>query len=183
MPFKDPEKRKKYDREHKREIYKKFPEKVRKINKKSYEKNKEKYLKRQQELRKKDPEKYKTRNKQWRQNNPEKVRKINDKRNELGRKSRIVLKKEVFTHYSKSLKCICCGVKGIEFLTIDHIIPKREMAKNKELIQKKFTSKLKGEALSKWLKKNNYPSGFQILCWNCNFAKGVLGKCPHQNDL
>ena len=30
------------------------------------------------------------------------------------------------------------------------------------------------------LKNNNFPKGFQILCWNCNFAKGVLGKCSHK---
>jgi hypothetical protein len=180
MPFKDPEKRKKYDREHKREFRKSFPEEVRKINKKSYEKNKEKYLKRQQELRKKDPEKYKTRNKLWRKNNPKKVEKIKAKNRELWKKTHIILKKEVFSHYSKSLKCVCCGVKGMEFLTVDHIIPKKEMVKDKKSIKRGFTTKLKGEALYKWLKQNGYPKGFQILCWNCNFAKGVLGKCPHQ---
>ena len=36
------------------------------------------------------------------------------------------------------------------------------------------------ENLNYWLEKNNFPSGFQILCWNCNFAKGSLGKCPHE---
>ena len=180
MPFKDSEERKKYDRQHKRELREKFPEKYKKIQKKSYEKNKEKYRKRERELRQENPEKYRIKNKLWRKNNPEKVEKIKEKNRELWKKSHIALKKEVFTHYSKSLKCICCGVKGLEFLNMDHIIPKREMAKDNELIQKKFTSKLKGEALWKWLKKNNYPKGFQILCWNCNYAKGALGKCPHQ---
>jgi hypothetical protein len=30
-----------------------------------------------------------------------------------------------------------------------------------------------------WLKKNNFPSDFQVLCANCNFAKGHYGTCPH----
>ena len=28
-------------------------------------------------------------------------------------------------------------------------------------------------------RKNNYPEGFQVLCSNCNFAKGKYGSCPH----
>ena len=30
-----------------------------------------------------------------------------------------------------------------------------------------------------WLKANSYPDGFQILCFNCNCAKGAYGECPH----
>jgi hypothetical protein len=30
--------------------------------------------------------------------------------------------------------------------------------------------------------ENDLPEGFQILCWNCNFAKGKSkdNKCPHE---
>ena len=32
-----------------------------------------------------------------------------------------------------------------------------------------------------WLKRNNYPSGFQILCMNCQWGKlRNNGVCPHQ---
>ena len=44
-------------------------------------------------------------------------------------------------------------------------------------------AKRKGAPLNQWLITNNFPNGFQILCWNCNFAKGspaVSFKCPHQ---
>ena len=34
--------------------------------------------------------------------------------------------------------------------------------------------------LLKWIIKNNFPKGFQILCHNCNSAKAVYGKCPHE---
>ncbi|MEK6880755.1 MAG: hypothetical protein AABY22_14145, partial [Nanoarchaeota archaeon] len=32
-----------------------------------------------------------------------------------------------------------------------------------------------------WLQRNNYPPGFQTLCWNCNCGKGIyqFKKCPH----
>jgi len=30
-----------------------------------------------------------------------------------------------------------------------------------------------------YLKSNNYPLGYRVLCMNCNFAIGVYGYCPH----
>jgi len=30
-----------------------------------------------------------------------------------------------------------------------------------------------------WLRKYNYPKGFQVLCHNCNMAKR-FGVCPHK---
>ena len=43
-----------------------------------------------------------------------------------------------------------------------------------------YNAKRKANALNQWLITNNFPMGFQILCWNCNVAKGILGVCPHQ---
>jgi hypothetical protein len=37
--------------------------------------------------------------------------------------------------------------------------------------------------ISVWLVQHNFPTGFQILCMNCNFAKGKLGTCPHQEKF
>jgi len=31
----------------------------------------------------------------------------------------------------------------------------------------------------RWLKKQGYPKGYQVLCFNCNFAS-AWGVCPHQ---
>lgn len=90
------------------------------------------------------------------------------------------LKQEVFSQYAKPLRCICCGVEGIDFLTVDHIIPKREMEKDLKMIKIGFRANRGGRVLYGWLKTKKYPKGFQILCWNCNFAKGNLGMCPHQ---
>lgn len=64
--------------------------------------------------------------------------------------------------------CICCGETEPVFLCIDHIDGGGH----------KHRKKVGG--LYAWLKKNNYPKGFQILCWNCNSAKHLLGQCPHQ---
>jgi len=59
-----------------------------------------------------------------------------------------------------------------EFLTIDHI----NGGGNKQ----KQEIGGAGIKLYLWMKRNNYPSGFQVLCMNCNFAKGKYGICPHQ---
>jgi hypothetical protein len=61
-------------------------------------------------------------------------------------------------------KCVCCGEETKEFLTIYHI--------NNE---KKPSVKL-----HLWLIKNNFPKdSYQLLCFNCNYAKGLFGYCPH----
>jgi len=96
-------------------------------------------------------------------------------------RTRLERKQKVFSHYTNgSLKCACCGVKGLEFLTLDHIISRKAMESDLQLMSMGYSAKLHGKDLYYWLEKNNFPSGFQILCWNCNFAKGSLGKCPHK---
>jgi len=66
-------------------------------------------------------------------------------------------------------RCSCCKEKEIKFLSFDHI-------KGGGL---KHAREIK-TSLMLWLRRNNYPKGFQILCHNCNFAKGHYGKCPHK---
>lgn len=67
-------------------------------------------------------------------------------------------------------KCKCCGETRYEFLAFDHI--NNDGYKHR----KKLSG---GGAFYRWLKKNNYPNSIQILCHNCNMAKGFWGYCPH----
>lgn len=67
-------------------------------------------------------------------------------------------------------KCACCGEKEIAFLTIDHV----DGGGNRH------RRELKLSMIYRWLIRNGYPSGFQILCWNCNLAKHHFGECPHK---
>ena len=69
-------------------------------------------------------------------------------------------------------KCACCGEGHIQFLTIDHINGDGAERREREGL---------GGALYQWLKKNGYPSGFQVLCYNCNCAKRDGDHCPHQD--
>ena len=81
-----------------------------------------------------------------------------------------VLKKKVFAHYGN--KCICCGDSHWEFLTMDHVDGGGH----------KHRKEVVGSHLYAWLKRNNFPPGFQLMCMNCNFAKGIFGKCPHVSE-
>ena len=94
---------------------------------------------------------------------------------------------EVLQYYSKRLSksnipcCRCCGENSnIGFLAVDHIAGKKEMDSEPELVELGYSSSKKIEVLWSWIIKNNFPKGFQILCHNCNLAKGFYGKCPHQ---
>ena len=67
-------------------------------------------------------------------------------------------------------KCQCCGEPQYEFLTLEHVF-----GRGKEE-RKQFGLRLYLKA-----RKEGYPKDkYQCLCWNCNAAKGVYGKCPHQ---
>lgn len=77
----------------------------------------------------------------------------------------------VFEAYGGAV-CACCGEDIYEFLTIDHIegdgaSHRRDVPASK--------SDIYG-----WLRKNNFPPGFRVLCMNCNFALGYHGYCPHR---
>lgn len=69
--------------------------------------------------------------------------------------------------------CACCGETEPLFLTIDHV------SNNGKEHRKTFRNS--GDGLYKWLRKNAYPPGFQVLCMNCNHGKHRnKGVCPHQ---
>jgi|SRR5271166_1929095 len=93
-----------------------------------------------------------------------------------GKKYRRKIKMEVLGHYCGSDKphCQCpgCDVKILEFLALDH--------KNGGGTAQRKTLKKIGWQFYLWLKQNNYPSGFQVLCHNCNAGKQLNGgQCPH----
>lgn len=83
------------------------------------------------------------------------------------------LKTEAYEHYG-GLRCSCCGESIAAFLSLDHI--------NNDGAEHRRTVK-PGVAFYLWLKRNNYPEGFQVLCMNCNWGKAMNnGICPHQSQ-
>ncbi len=66
--------------------------------------------------------------------------------------------------------CILCGENDINTLTIDHI-NNDGGEHRRELAKRKATGSRGGDQFYFVLKKLGYPSGYQVLCHNCNIAK------------
>lgn len=84
-------------------------------------------------------------------------------------------KKNAIEHYGGvPPKCACCGERHVEFLTIDHI----HGGGTKHRRQLVHGS----GATYRWLRDQNWPSGFRVLCINCNYSRGLFGYCPHEKE-
>ena len=99
-------------------------------------------------------------NQQWYEEwYPENKQRLRTKRQEL--------KKEVIAHYGG--KCSCCGHIKLGSLCLDHI--NNDGAAHRRTVP--------ADKLYKWLKANSYPTGFQVLCANCNHRKELQRLAQH----
>jgi hypothetical protein len=92
------------------------------------------------------------------------------RRKEMTRATRQRWRNEMLTAYGG--KCVCCGESERHFLAMDHIYgggyAERKIFKSPYALYKK-------------LRDAGWPTGkYQILCHNCNMAKGFYGQCPHK---
>jgi len=79
------------------------------------------------------------------------------------------LRAEVHSGYGNV--CACCGETEPRFLTLGHVVPcgtehRKEMGGT--------------QGTYKDARDRNFPSDYQLLCFNCNCAKGHYGVCPHK---
>jgi len=83
------------------------------------------------------------------------------------------IRKEVLAYYSPGgiVQCVCCSIPNYEFMTIEHSSGNGSKHR-KEL-------KRHGVNFLKWLKAQGFPPGYEVLCFNCQYALGTYGKCPH----
>lgn len=72
----------------------------------------------------------------------------------------------VFHYTNGKMCCETCGETIMELLTVDHI--NGGGSKHRKLIGSRN--------IHVWLRRNNYPTGFQILCYNCNMVKQRVTK-------
>jgi len=105
---------------------------------------------------------------------------VKERLNKLSNEERKKVKYEVLYHYSKKLSnsdipcCNCCGEHDfLIFLTIDHITDRKNTTHKKGL---------GGDKIYRYLRRNGYPAGYQVLCVNCNSAKSDSGICPHKRS-
>lgn len=122
--------------------------------------------------------------KKWRKLHPDKLKeqsarhhlKHRDEDLARSRKRRARLRLTCLVHYSGGkMECACCGIKETMFLSIDHI------AGGGDKHRRSLFGKWRG-AMYHWLIENNFPTGYRVLCFNCNCARGFFGYCPHERE-
>jgi hypothetical protein len=84
-------------------------------------------------------------------------------------------KEKAIAHYGGI--CTCCGEDYLPFLVLDHI--------NGGGIKLRLSAnKYRGNSYYYYLEREGWPDGIQVLCANCNTAKGHNNKpCIHQMML
>jgi hypothetical protein len=78
----------------------------------------------------------------------------------------ITLKRGVLTHYGNGkLSCVKCGETDIDCLSLDHV--------NNDAHHRQNGGRVGGYQLYQKLMNQNYPTGYQTLCHNCNMKKAI----------
>lgn len=100
--------------------------------------------------------------KEWKKSNPKKAAK-NTRDTNLRRKIAIM------SHYSGLDKpeCKYCGYSDLRALCLDHIH------------NDGYKNRMSGTKFYLWIKENEYPTGFQVLCANCNLIKAIECRRSH----
>jgi hypothetical protein len=184
MPYKDPCSEKARQSQHER--YRRW-----------YEKNKELERQRSKTEYWHDPEKERQRNRVFKNTLDVEKRCVNcgktrDRENKVlcsacapihaasVKKAHLKVKLAAFDAYGGAI-CSCCGETRFEFMSIDHI-DGGGSEHRKQLRGGDGYSGGGGVRLYLWLKRNGYPSGYRVLCRNCNASFGENGYCPHERE-
>ena len=87
---------------------------------------------------------------------------------------------EVLTHYGNGVcGCVICSENRLGCLSLDHIKDNRT-EETRRLGKPKYWG---GPSFYIWLRKRNYPTGYQTLCMNCQFLKRVKAKLEPENKI
>lgn len=88
-----------------------------------------------------------------------------EKARAVSRAKKVKLREQAFAAYGS--ECVCCGEGHRPFLTFDHI--------NDDGAEHRRTLGTSSSTVLRWARRNGWPPVLQVLCWNCNCAKGA---CP-----
>lgn len=114
-------------------------------------------------------EAYLERNAKWRAEHAQPDSPYRERQKRLQNERRKAIRAEVIAHYGG--RCACCGETEPLFLTIDHMT----------MNGGEHRRQIKRFDIAYWLWLNDYPDGFQVLCFNCNTGRYRNGgRCPHE---
>ena len=144
------------------------------------ERNREKFNQRMRDWREANREKAREQAREWRNRKiangtPEEVAALRAAESEKTKRAQAICRDHVFTAYG-GYKCNCCDENEPMFLSIDHV--------DNNGAQERKSGQYSGSGYSfyRWLRKNGFPPGYQVLCMNCQVGKHKNGGvCPHQN--
>jgi hypothetical protein len=113
-----------------------------------------------------DPEAQRTRKREW--------ARANRGRYAPARAAAITaVRAETFAVYGGS--CYCCGEDHPTLLTIDHVDD------NGAEHRRSLPSSSTGHRFYRWLRRQGWPEGYQVACFNCNTGRHINGGiCPHR---
>jgi hypothetical protein len=80
----------------------------------------------------------------------------------------------LFAYGGRCPFCACCGETRLAFLTLDHV---NGAGRAHRRLRKGWQGVYRG------LVRDSFPGGFQLLCFNCNIARGLYGSCPHARTI
>ena len=145
------------------------------------ERNRDKVNQRMRDWRDANRDKDRQHKRDWRNRmiangSPEEIADFRAMESAKTKRRQTVCKDQVFTAYGGYV-CACCGESEPMFLSIDHIHNNGAEERKAGLYHGS------GTAFYQWLCKNKFPSGYQVLCMNCQVGKHKNGGvCPHQTS-
>lgn len=139
------------------------------------------YARTHKELIRKSAKKYRDNNKQkqqsysklYRERNKEAIKIKAKERYKNSKKQKMDYQRKLTREYKQAFldmyggKCACCGESLFDFLTIEHRQGQQKITRRTGLVAYRDSV------------KEYRPDLYEVLCWNCNCAKGKLGYCPH----
>ena len=146
------------------------------------ERNRERYNQRMRDWREGNREQSRllsreSRNRKIANGTPEEVAALRASESAKTKRNQNRCRDQVFAAYG-GYKCNCCGESEPMFLSIDHIDNNGAEERRSGLYAGS------GIGFYMWLRKSGFPSGYQVLCMNCNTGKHKNGGvCPHQTTL
>ena len=188
MPHKDPAKRREYNSRYKSSNL----ERVRALNLAYKNRHKDEIHLSSQEYYQLHKDEINQKRREAYASNPE-IRQRKYETGAIWRKANLLRFNELHRSFTRRRKlqileaygdhCGCCGETSFEFLSIDHI----NGGGTKERKQLFDGKRQGGFQYYSYLWKQHketgeWPGGLQVLCHNCNMAKGFYGTCPHQSE-